>query len=63
MCETILKGGKFMAGKAKSKTDASARSESRNSAKLCSLCGYKVEIVMSVSSTRKKIMRRLCCGN
>ncbi len=52
-----------MAGKAKSKTDASARSESRNSAKLCSLCGNKVEVVMSVSSTGKKSMRRLCCGN
>jgi hypothetical protein len=52
-----------MAGKAKSKTDASARSESRNSAKLCSLCGNKVEVIMSVSPTGKKSMRRICCGN
>ena len=52
-----------MSGKAKSKTDVSARSESRNAAKLCSICGNKVDVVMSVSPTGKKSMRRLCCEN
>ncbi|MBI5099792.1 MAG: hypothetical protein HZB30_11200 [Nitrospirae bacterium] len=52
-----------MSVKAKSKTDVAARSESRNSAKLCSLCGNKVEVVMAVSPTGKKSMRRLCCEN
>jgi hypothetical protein len=52
-----------MAGKAKSKTDVAARSGSKNLAKLCSLCGNKVEVVMAVSPTGKKNMRRLCCAN
>ncbi|MBI5740212.1 MAG: hypothetical protein HZA16_05760 [Nitrospirae bacterium] len=52
-----------MAGKVKSKTDVSARADAKNSARLCSLCGNKVEVVMSVSPTGKKSMRRLCCGN
>lgn len=50
-----------MAGK--SKTDVSARSGAKTVAKLCSLCGNKVEVVMAVSSKGKKSMRRLCCGN
>ena len=50
-----------MSGKAKSKTDVSARAGSRSSAKMCSNCGNKVEVVMAVSATGKKSMRRLCC--
>lgn len=50
-----------MAGKAKSKTDVAARSGAKSLAKLCSLCGNKVDVVMAVSSTGKKRMKRLCC--
>jgi len=50
-----------MAGKAKSKTDVSARAGMRNAGKQCCLCGNKVDVVMSVTSTGKKSMRRLCC--
>ncbi len=50
-----------MAGKAKSKTDVAARSGAKSLAKLCSLCGNKVDVVMAVSSTGKKRMTRLCC--
>ena len=45
----------------KSKTDVAARAGSKNSARLCSACGNKIEVVMSVSPTGKKSMRRLCC--
>ncbi len=50
-----------MAGK--SKTDVSARSGSKTLAKLCSLCGNKIDVVMSVTPTGKKSMKRLCCNN
>ena len=51
-----------MAGKAKSKTDVSARAGSRNSSKICSLCGRDVNVVMAVTSTGKKSIKRLCCA-
>ncbi len=47
----------------KSKTDVAARSGSKSKAKLCSNCGNKVDVIMAVSSTGKKSMRRLCCEN
>jgi hypothetical protein len=50
-----------MAGKVKSKTDVAARSGSKGSAKLCSICGNKADVVMAVTSTGKKSMKRLCC--
>ncbi|MBI4843074.1 MAG: hypothetical protein HY809_01955 [Nitrospirae bacterium] len=50
-----------MAGK--SKTNVSARAESKSVSKICSLCGNKVEVVMAYSPTGKKSMKRLCCGN
>lgn len=50
-----------MAGKVKSKTNVAARLDAKNSARLCSHCGNKVEVVMSVSPTGKKGMRRVCC--
>ncbi len=50
-----------MAGK--SKTDVAARAGSKNLAKLCSLCGNKIDVVMSVTPTGKKSMKRLCCDN
>jgi len=48
-----------MAGK--SKTDVAARAGSKILGRHCSLCGNKIEVVMAVSSTGKKSMRRLCC--
>jgi len=50
-----------MAGKVKSKTDVGARVEAKNRVQLCSNCGNKVEVVMSVSPTGKKRIKRLCC--
>jgi len=50
-----------MAGKSKSKTDVAARAGAKSTVRLCSACGNKVDVVMSVSSTGKKSMRRLCC--
>ena len=49
-----------MAGK--SKTNASARSDAKNLAKLCSNCGNKVDVVMTVTPSGKKSMKRLCCA-
>jgi len=51
-----------MAEKVKSKTNVSARAGARNSAKICSLCGKPVNVVMSVTSSGKNSMRRLCCA-
>ncbi len=50
-----------MAEKVKSKTDVAARAESKGRVQLCSCCGNKVEVVLSVSSSGKKRMRRVCC--
>jgi hypothetical protein len=50
-----------MAEKGKSKTDVSARAESKNRVHRCSFCGNKVEVVLSVSPTGKKKLKRLCC--
>jgi hypothetical protein len=52
-----------MAEKGKSKTDVSARVEAKNRIQRCSFCGNKVEVVLSVSSSGKKKMRRICCEN
>lgn len=51
-----------MSGKAKSKTDVSARAESKSKVHLCHNCGNKIEVVLAVSSSGKKRMRRACCG-
>ncbi len=48
-----------MAGK--SKTDVAARTGAKTAIKLCSNCGNKVDVVMSVSASGKKSMKRLCC--
>ena len=50
-----------MAEKGKSKTDVSARAESKNRVQRCAHCGNKVEVVLSVSPTGKKRLKRLCC--
>jgi len=52
-----------MAEKKKSKTDVSARAESKSKNQCCNICGGKIEVVLSVSSTGKRKMKRLCCGN
>lgn len=52
-----------MAEKGKSKTNVAARAEAKSMARLCGICGNKVEVVMAVSPTGKKKMRRLCCEN
>ena len=50
-----------MAEKNKSKTDVSARTESKNRVRTCRYCGNKVEVVLAVSPSGKKRMKRLCC--
>jgi hypothetical protein len=50
-----------MSGKAKSKTDVASRSEAKRSGNHCSICGNKVQVVLSVSSTGKRSLKRLCC--
>ena len=52
-----------MAEKVKSKTDVAARAESKARVQLCRNCGNKVEVVLAVSPSGKKKMRRICCGN
>ena len=52
-----------MAGKIKSKTDVSARAESKNRLLNCRFCGNKVEVVLAITPSGKKKMRRLCCEN
>jgi hypothetical protein len=51
-----------MAGKVKSKTDVAARAEAKGRGLTCRYCGKKVDVVMGVSSTGKKKIRRICCG-
>ena len=51
-----------MAEKAKSKTDVASRAQNKGRAANCRLCGNKIEVVLAVSATGKKKMRRICCG-
>jgi ABC-type proline/glycine betaine transport system ATPase subunit len=51
-----------MAEKGKSKTNVAARAESKGKAQICRNCGNKIDVIMSVSSSGKKRMRRICCG-
>lgn len=50
-----------MAEKVKSKTDVAARAENKGKGQYCKNCGKKVDVILSVSPTGKKRMRRLCC--
>jgi hypothetical protein len=50
-----------MAEKVKSKTDVAARAESKNRSSNCRFCGNKIEVVLAVSATGKKKMKRICC--
>jgi hypothetical protein len=56
-----LKGGVHMADKVKSKTDVSARAEAKNRTQICSVCGNKINVVLAVSPTGKKRIKRVCC--
>ena len=47
----------------KSKTDVSARADSKSRVKNCSFCGNKIEVVLAVSPEGKKKMKRICCQN
>jgi hypothetical protein len=50
-----------MAEKGKSKTDVSSRAESKNRIQRCSYCGNKVDVVLTLTATGKKKMKRVCC--
>lgn len=50
-----------MAENGKSKTDVAARADSKNRIQCCRFCGKKVQVVLAVSPTGKKRMRRICC--
>jgi len=50
-----------MAEKGKSKTDVSSRADAKSRIHRCRFCGNKVEVIMSISPTGKKRMRRICC--
>ncbi len=52
-----------MAEKVKSKTDVSARAGAKSKAQCCSICGNKIEVVLSVTPDGKKKMKRICCMN
>lgn len=50
-----------MAEKVRSKTDVSARAASKNRTQRCSYCGNKVEVVLTLTATGKKRIKRICC--
>ena len=58
---TNLKEGIMAAEKSRSKTDVSARAENKNKGLNCRICGKKSDVVMAVSPTGKKRVRRVCC--
>ena len=58
---TNLKEGIMAAEKSRSKTDVSARAENKNKGLNCRICGKKADVVMAVSPTGKKRVRRVCC--
>ncbi len=51
-----------MAEKVKSKTDVTARAENKGKGQNCRICGKKIDVVLAVSPSGKKKMRRVCCG-
>jgi hypothetical protein len=50
-----------MAENGKSKTNVAARADTKNRIQRCSICGNKIEVVLTVSPTGKKSMKRVCC--
>lgn len=52
-----------MAENGKSKTNVAARADTKNRVQRCSTCGNKVDVVLTVSPTGKKSMKRVCCKN
>jgi len=57
----LAKGGVIMAEKVRSKTDVSSRAEAKSKGLNCRYCGKKVEVVLAVSPTGKKKVKRICC--
>jgi len=51
-----------MAEKIKSKTDVTARADNKSKGQNCRNCGNKIDVVLAVSQSGKKKMKRLCCG-
>lgn len=51
-----------MAEKVKSKTDVTARAENKGKGQNCRNCGKKIDVVLAISPSGKKKMRRVCCG-
>ena len=50
-----------MAEKGKSKTNVAARADTKGRVSLCKFCGNKVDVVMAMSPTGKKRLKRVCC--
>lgn len=49
------------AEKSRSKTDVSARAENKTKGLNCRFCGKKADVVLAVSPSGKKRVRRVCC--
>jgi hypothetical protein len=49
------------AEKSRSKTDVSARAEAKNKVSSCRYCGKKIDVVLAVSPSGKKRVKRVCC--
>jgi hypothetical protein len=49
------------AEKIRSKTDVSSRAEAKSKVATCRYCGKKIEVVLAVSPTGKKRVKRVCC--
>ena len=49
-------------GAKKSKTNVAARSEAKKRQVLCKFCKNPISIIMSVTASGKKKMKRLCCS-
>lgn len=52
-----------MAEKIKSKTDVAARAEAKSKGLNCRYCGKKVDVVLAVSPSGKKKVKRNCCAS
>ena len=48
-------------GKGKSKTDVAARADAKSKGLNCRYCGKKVDVVLAVSPSGKKKVKRVCC--
>jgi hypothetical protein len=51
-----------MAG-AKSKTNVAARQEAKQAIQRCRQCGNKVDVIMTLTASGRKMIVRRCCGD